>query len=96
MARIHLQAGDKTQIAGVGDMPIIITGWLVDTNGDNDATLKINDANGPVIPNSGFTVTGLRDSGGVSGFSIDELRLPVVAELTGAGSNAMIYFIRVR
>lgn len=85
--RAHLNAGDIVTISTTN--PIIIKAWLVDTDGQNPATLTIVDATGDVTPAGGFVTEG--DHGGV--MQLNETCEPTVtAELQGTGSTATIYY----
>jgi hypothetical protein len=87
--RIHLSAGDQKTISQI--KPIVIKGFLIATDDQNDATLTITDANGDVLPVGGFRVQGNVDYGGLT--TMHETCDPaVVAELQGTGSSAIIYY----
>ena len=73
------------------DKPVIIKGMLVKTDGMNNATLEIIDADGSVTPPGGLVVYGEHGYGGMT--NVDETASPsIIATLTGSGSSAVIYY----
>ena len=87
-------SGEKKEIISPDTAWVVVLGWLVDTDGTNDATLRIRQKTPEVLLTTinGFTVTGTDDHGGVMNVPLEmgRLKSPAVVELTGTGATAII------
>lgn len=89
--RLHIADGEQKSIT----TPIILKSVLIDTDGENDATLTIVDVAGDVTPLGGFVVSGRENHGGF--MQLNEACEPsIVVELAGTGSNATIYYEEIQ
>lgn len=89
MPRFHIQEIDGPKDL-VSTEPVIVTGWLIVTNGSNDAVLVGVDFDGDIFPPAGLTVKGQENWGGANLHLV--VKPTITFTLTGTGSQATIYY----
>lgn len=93
--RLSLLGGETKSLVEAGGKTVVITGFLIATDGTNAGTLQIDDKDGTVFPGPGFKVTGADEHGGAIDFNEDVSptpTAPVRVSLVGTNSSAKVYY----
>ena len=70
--------------------PVLVTGWLINTNGTNDAVLTGSDSDGDIFPVSGLKVKGFENWTGANLKLI--VKTSATFQITGTDGEATIYY----
>jgi hypothetical protein len=94
MARLHVSTGESKTLVKDGERPVFIKNIVVFTDHTNDASIQINDKNGPFFAQP-FPVPGETGHGGV--VTINEpVYGPATVSVLGTGASATVFYQDIR